>query len=348
MNTRADDNSDEALDDAAAAWLCERDDGFVPERAAAFAEWCRYDPRHAAAAARVERALALIGEMPAVQAPLKARFGRADDGPLLPAPVSTSHGRVLRFRIPALAAVAAALVLGAFGWRTFPPPVPVGERYATESGSPRRVALRDGSVVDLNQASDVQVAFSARERRVNLGAGEAHFQVASDAARPFVVTAHGVSVRAVGTAFNVRIAAGSVEVLVIEGKVEVVREAAKGLAVTGAPSLLGAGERTEISRDDPTSAPKVEQAPLASIRATLAWQDPMTTFTDMPLREVVVRLNQRNATQLVLDDAQLGERTIGGVIALDQVEAFVRLLEQGGDVVAERRGPGEIRLRRAQ
>jgi transmembrane sensor len=347
MKSPDDFRTEEALDDAAAAWLCERDEGFAPGRAAAFTEWSERDPRHAAAVARVERALELLGEMPEVRAPLEARFGRAS-ATSTALPVSARGGRWLQFRIPVALTAAAALVLGAVAWWSFAPRVSAGERYATNAAAQRRVALRDGSVVDLNRASDVHVEFSARERRVSLGAGEAHFQVAADAARPFVVTAGGVSVRAVGTAFNVRIAAGAVEVIVVEGEVEVVRDDASRAAAAGPRALLAAGERTQVSRVDAAVAPKVEKAEPASIRAALAWQDPMTTFNDVPLREVVMRLNQRNATQLTLEDAELGARKIGGVIALDQVEAFVRLLEQDGDVAVVRRGASEIGLRRAR
>ena len=69
---------------------------------------------------------------------------------------------------------------------------------------------------------------------------------------------------------------------------------------------------------------------------------------DVPLREIVVQFNRRNTVQLVLEDAALGERNVGGVIALDQVEAFVRLLVQDGDIVAEPRAANEILLRRAR
>lgn len=343
MNPRDHLRTDAALDDEAAAWLCERDEGFTPERAQAFADWRDADPRQAAAVARVGRALALLGEMPAVRAPLEARFGRVK---ATAAPAR--RGRVVRlpFRLWS-AGIAAALVVGLAAWWSAPLRAPVSERYAAGAATPRRVALRDGSVVDLNAGSDVRVQFTLRERHVALSVGEAHFEVAHDAARPFVVAAGGVSVRAVGTAFNVQLAAGAVDVLVVEGKVEVTRATAPANAAD-APSLLAAGDRARISRDDPTTAPTIVKAAPAAIRATLAWQDPLTTFNDVPLREVVTRLNQRNETQLVLDEAALGERKIGGVIALDQVEAFVRLLEQDGDVVAERRSATEIGLRRAR
>jgi transmembrane sensor len=82
------------------------------------------------------------------------------------------------------------------------------------------------------------------------------------------------------------------------------------------------------------------------MQAMLTWQNPLTSFTEVPLREVVVRFNRRNATQLVLEDADLGERKIGGTLALDQVDAFLRLLEQDGDIVVARRRDGQIGLRR--
>src|SRR5204863_5888557 len=79
----------------------------------------------------------------------------------------------------------------------------------------------DGSVVELNRGAVVSAHFTASERRMRLVSGEANFKVAKDPQRPFVVEARGVAVRAVGTAFNVRIDAVSVEVLVTEGVVNV-------------------------------------------------------------------------------------------------------------------------------
>src|SRR5688572_634992 len=65
---------DDAIETAAAEWLCEREEGFNPDRTRAFAAWCASDPRHAAAAARTERAMELLAEMPVVRAPLQARL----------------------------------------------------------------------------------------------------------------------------------------------------------------------------------------------------------------------------------------------------------------------------------
>jgi len=74
----------------------------------------------------------------------------------------------------------------------------------------------------------------------------------------------------------------------------------------------------------------------------------LTDFVDVPLRDVVARFNRRNETQLIVENADLGDRKIGGLIDLNQVDAFARLLEQDGDIVAERRSGREIVLRRAR
>jgi transmembrane sensor len=74
----------------------------------------------------------------------------------------------------------------------------------------------------------------------------------------------------------------------------------------------------------------------------------LADFAEAPLSEVVARFNARNRVQLTLADAELGTRRIGGTFALDEAEAFVRLLERDGEIVAERRGETEILLRRGR
>ncbi|MFA5262590.1 MAG: FecR domain-containing protein [Opitutaceae bacterium] len=330
------------LEEEAADWLLEREEGFAPDRAQAFAEWCERDPRHEEAVARVEGTLALLNEMPAVRIPLEKRVGRLPAKTFGQAPTPP----VMRFNFwPWAAGLAAALVVGCVGW--WYAPTSDGQTYVADAVEPHRIALKDGTVVDLNSNSRVQVRFSERERHVTLGAGEAHFQVAHNTARPFIVTAGGVSVRAVGTAFNVRLTGDKVDVIVTEGKVEVDREDAPSPRAAPILPLLVAGERIQISPGI-NHALRVEEVAPAAVHALLAWQDRMTSFTDVPLREMVARINRCNSTQLALEDPELGERKIGGVIALNQVDAFVRLLERDGDVVAERRDGDEILLRRAR
>ena len=336
-----------AIEDAAITWLTERDDGFSPAREREFAEWLRADPRHAAAVARLEQTLGLLGELPEFRTELNTAFDRA--APLVPFPPATAETPAPAARrwprAFAWAGVAAALAFGSFvGWRLLQPPPET--RFTTTVAGYERARLDDGSTLELNAASAVRVQFTAAQRRVNLDAGEAHFAVAHDTARPFIVSAGDVAVRAVGTAFNVRYAAeGGVEVTVVEGKVRVGQSGPASSAAESAP-LVAAGQRIFLPKHAPP--PAVEQVDPAALRAALAWQSRLADFAEAPLADVVVRFNSRSRVQLILADETLADRRIGGTFALDEAEAFVRLLERDGEIVGERRGETEIHLRRAR
>jgi transmembrane sensor len=252
--------------------------------------------------------------------------------------------------------VAAALAVGGFfGFREVQLGTALETRYATTAAGYERARLADGSTIELNTSSAARVSFSVAERRVKLESGEAHFEVTPDPARPFVVHAGGVAVRAVGTAFNVRFSGDAVEVTVTEGKVAVTPSPDAGPApseqdttyvepVSRHPTLVAANQRLAIPLAAATPAPVVELLAPAEVRATLAWQRRVTDFSDTPLAEVAARFNRHNELQLVIGDPELGARRIGGMFALDDVEAFVRLLERDAIVRAERDGD-TVRLR---
>lgn len=335
---------DEAIADAAALWLAEREEGFTPARAREFEVWHRADPRHQAAFAQMLAAEALLQKLP------EARSRLADDtvSPRLATrPVSAwRHWRTM--------AAAAALVLAGLAWWPATRPVaPEPLSFATTAGGYQSFRLADGSIMELNADSEAFVLMGAQERRVSLRRGEAHFRVVREAARPFVVAAAGVQVRAVGTAFNVRLAGADVAVLVTEGKVQV--DPAPGTSEsgpdTGTRALLGALERTVVPAPAVGATParlRVEQVSAEVVREALSWQERQLVFQETPLREVVAQFNRHNLVQLKIGDADLAARPVGGTFAADNVGVFVRLFEETGDIVAEHRGEREIVLRRAR
>ena len=347
-----------AIEDAAISWLTERDDGFSPAREREFAQWLRADPRHAATVTRLEQTLGLLGELPEFRSELNTAFDRA--APVVAFPPASAEQPTLApalrrwSRAFAWAGLAAALALGCFvGWRALQPPPET--HFTTTVAGYERARLDDGSTLELNAASAARVQFTPAERRVQLEAGEAHFAVAHDTARPFIVSAGLIAVRAVGTAFNVRYTAdGDVEVIVTEGKVSVgpalaaapsgsAREDRNGLPTVGSPTFVTAGQRIVLPQHAPPSA--VEQVDPATLRAALAWQSRLADFAEAPLADVVARFNARSRVQLILADEKLADRRIGGTFALDEAEAFVRLLERDGEIIGERRGETEIFLR---
>jgi transmembrane sensor len=121
------------------------------------------------------------------------------------------------------ACVAVAVLLGAFrGWRHWggresdTPKAPSHAaaapvlRLATHAGERRNVTLEDGTRLDLDSDTRVDVAFNNKSRRLTLLKGRTYIEVERDPSRPFAVDAGDQTIVDRGTAFGVRLDAGIV------------------------------------------------------------------------------------------------------------------------------------------
>jgi transmembrane sensor len=334
---------DEAIEAMAAAWLAQRDDGLSAEEKDDFNRWLQADPRHAAAVARMERTWTALQQLRAFRPESRVH----PDRDLLAG--GRPPARIISFpAAAALAGLAAAVAFAALVW--WPQPAAVGPAtepavYATTADGYQRVTLDDGSVLELNASSQARVDYLPAERRVQLVRGEAHFTVAKNQQRPFIVQAGSVAVRALGTAFNVRYAGDDVEVLVTEGRVRIEHPAA-----TATLPELGAGERLVLPTGGaPVTAP-VQTDRLASetMQELLAWQGPRLRFNETPLISVVGQFNRHNRLQIELGDASLAALPVDGSFRSENVEAFIRLLESDGAIRAERVGENRVILHRTR
>ena len=98
---------------------------------------------------------------------------------------------------------------------------------------------------------------------------------------------------------------------------------------------------------EPVQVPRIERVTTDALRESLAWQGPRLVFADTPLADAIEQFNRRNPVQLELADSELGTLPIGGSFRAENVDAFVRLLTTGGELVAERPSPNRVLLRRA-
>ena len=342
---------DEAIEATAAAWLAQRDDGLTPQEEVEFAHWRRADPRHEEAVARLEATWHTLLQLQSFRPAAR----RHPDRDLLAHP---RYRKVIPFSaVAAGVGLAAAVALAAVWWwprpASRPDAEPETQHYATTAGGYQRLTLADGSLVELNASSEVNVQYTPAERRVWLVRGEANFSVAKNKERPFLVQVGPVTVRAVGTAFNVRLDVRRVEVLVTEGKVQVnndVTAARPATAPVLEPALLVAGQRAVIAMPTATTipAPVVEQLTAEALREELAWQDSRLVFIETPLAKVVQQFNRRNQVQIELGDPALGSLPVGGSFRAENVEAFVRLLARDQGIVVERLDSDHIILHKAR
>jgi transmembrane sensor len=330
---------------AAAAWVLKHDRGLTAAEQDEFSQWLATNAAHRQAYAEARRGWDDLDRIAGLQTSLHA----LPDPDLLAPQRWWTRPAVRRVGWPVLAlAAAGAVVLAAF---TFKPaaPAPVAGPIPTLALIEQRT-LADGSTVQLNRGSVLAENYTAAERRVKLEQGEAHFTVVKDAARPFIVEAAGVAVRAVGTAFNVRLESTAVEVLVTEGRVEV-NDASRGQSLLGperdgAPPLLTAGQSARVDLA-PTTVPRVATVSAAQIEEKLAWQPRLLDFTNAPMPEIVAAFNRGNPVRLNLGDTALRDMRLSATFRSDNVEGFVRLMESDFGLQAEWHG-GEIVLRRAR
>jgi len=325
-NAREDDDPIRPNEQTAADWLVARDRGLTRSKQAELAAWLRSDARHAKIFAELEETWTRLGQL-------------REAGP------SAAGGPKRRGKLIWLATGLGAAAALAFMWVNWSRPAPAAPDYSlaasTDIGESRRLTLPDGSSVQLNTASAVVVRLTGTERRVQLVRGEANFQVAKNPTRPFIVSAGAVAVRAVGTAFDVRLQPEAVEVLVTEGRVRV-NHAASGASLLTTPAaisdepVLVAGQRAVVSTAATTAAATVVALDPAEVGQATSWQSGRLEFVATPLASIVDEFNRYNRHKLVIADPRLAGRRFGGTFLAGDHEELVRVLEANFGVVAER------------
>ncbi|KAF1717033.1 hypothetical protein CSC74_09235 [Pseudoxanthomonas yeongjuensis] len=316
----------------ASDWIArlQADDVSAEDRAA-FEAWHDAHPRHARA----------YGELTATWKQFVAAgrtvrtvaFGNAME----------SATRTLRRRYGVIATAAAVvLAVVAASWLQLRTP----STFETGIGEHASVALPDGSRLELNSNSAVQVSYSDAARVIRLDRGEAFFTVAHDTERPFWVQADRTWVRAVGTAFNVYRRERDTQVTVSEGRVKVaianIREAPSDTALALLPvSLLGAGQQAELRGANT----KVRTLALPDIGREISWRGGTVHFDNRPLHEVVKELRRYTPLQIELG-AGARDLPVGGTFQTNPqgAEALLSMLHDGLGLRVRRENGGRVHV----
>jgi transmembrane sensor len=249
-------------------------------------------------------------------------------------------------------AAAAMLAIGALVWWRPAAPSLTGRTSSAiiARAGARTVILSDGSVVQLNRGSEISEQFTPAARLVLLARGEAHFAVAKNPARPFIVRAGVLQIRAVGTAFNVNLQSAAVDVIVTEGRVQLATRARSGEADSAAPTL-DAGHRAVLRGDlvpgrDLGQALDLSLIDPAEMARVLAWREPLLHLGGSTLAELAAEFERATGRRLLLADPSLADLRFGGRFRADDVEGFTHLIATTLDLEVERLPDGTILLRK--
>ncbi|MFC4595485.1 FecR family protein [Sphingobium tyrosinilyticum] len=311
----------EKIDDNAAHWAIRLEDDALSDVERAVLEgWLAEDVRHEGALLRAQATLAYLdrgralGESAA--SPRDFSFPDEVDG--------SNRRRFLKLSAAGLATAAAGaggfLALSRLGQ----------EEITTQVGEVRRVPLADGSVAVVNTASRVAIALQPKQRDIRLEEGEAWFQVAHDKARPFIVEAGAVRVRAVGTAFAVRRRPGGADVLVTEGVVETWIEGQER-----SRRRLTAGAQTYV--DTSGSLERTRENARQDVERSLAWRSGEIVLDGQTVDYAAAELNRYNRQRIVIADPAIGrERLVGYFRTSDSAKFATAVAEMTGARVTEK------------
>ncbi len=298
----------------AAQWFARlRADDVSESERSRWRHWLQADPAHRLAYERVERLWSSLGDF--ANAPDVARRLR---GGRRMAAESRWHG----WHWPSLAAtvliaVGAALALLPTS-RESPPDV---TEYATGLGERRSVALEDGSRVELDAATRLQVRFGRDRRRITLLEGRAFFRVEKEGRTFEVVSDHG-GVQALGTRFEASRLTDALDVALYEGSVALLSKGED----TKTRSRLGVmvpGQKARVADDRMALLPQT-----VADRKSPGWLEGRLVFSDTPLSEALAEFNRYSPRRLVPGDASVGRQRISGVFRGDDPEGFVEALRE--------------------
>ncbi len=311
-----------------ARWFARRDAGWSDAEEAACARWRAADARHEEEWRRLDAAMNFVA----------AERDADDRGALVVELARRARQRRQRRAALATAGLAVAVVATGllFRQRSLQPEPDTDAVARIQLAKPEHRSLPDGSTVDLARGAEIRVEFSPGRRSVDLLRGEAHFAVAKDATRPFVVTVGRVEVRAVGTEFAVRLADEAVRVLVTEGRIAVAEPQAAAAAPTAC--FADAGHRVTIAAGAAAVPLAAEAVAPADLALEQAWRMPTIELDGAPLSEVAAVFNRDNPVQLHISDPKLAGMRLTGVFRADQPLVFVRVLETHYGIRAERVG----------
>ena len=208
--------------------------------------------------------------------------------------------------------------------------------YVTAVGRQQEVTLSDGSRVQMNTDTRLRTQVRAWSRTVWLDRGEAYFEVAHDAAHPFVVDAGVSRITVLGTKFSVRREDGRLVVTVVDGSVRV--DALGGppaeAAVPGSSAVLGAYDSAVVAAHQVVRRAQTA----AQVSNDLSWRSGQVVFDHMTLEDAARVFNRSNARQLVIADAETARIRVGGRFEVANVDAFARLLHIGFGVQVQHEG----------
>ncbi len=299
-------------DTTAAEWLLRQEHGLSPDEQLHFQQWLASHPAHQQAWQGMQDINGLIDAMPAAcgqhfskqRKQLAAQEKRARYKQQIQAYFSPRR----------LAGCALAVLACSYLWLSMPS---YQQQIHTARGQMLEQQLPDGSRIELDSDSQLEIALYRDKREVRLLKGQAMFYVSKG--RPFHVLTDQAKVSVIGTQFTVRNIQQQTQVAVQSGRVAVY---AKPSSSQSAGVILQAGETVSLANHH--LAPVQFIAP----EAVGSWRQGRLTFNNTKLIDAIAEFERYADTGLSVATPKLGQLRISGSFEINKLKQFTRALPQ--------------------
>jgi transmembrane sensor len=285
----------------AADWMMQLHAGNVTaEQRLAWERWRQTSGEHAQAWQRAEVLMHKFGSVPSA----------------LGMPALHASQRSRRKAVSRLAMLMAALPMGWLSWHLIPDTLTDKwfANYATDTGQQRTIQLADGTQLQLNTATAVNITFNEHQRVVHLLHGEIAIQTAKDDRhRPFHVQTKQGLLEALGTRFNVRVDGDTTSLTVTEHAVRVTPH-----KQPAARTIVHAGQHLSFTASASTSVTHADNS-------MTAWQKGMLLIDNQPLSAVIHEL-ERYRSGILHYTPEIGNIRISGTFPIDNIDLTLSML----------------------
>ena len=349
---------DDNVQELACLWISRMDRGLTSTEKQQLLVWCEQSSDHHSA----------LLEMASHWDDLSVLNELSDLFPLAKANVQHTRNKFSAIALAASVAIVSLIGANTLVNESFLPYLPsLNERTLTQTqtlktqvGEQTSFTLQDGSQIQLNTNSLIEVEYSPKHRQLTLVRGEARFDVAKDKNRPFTVTAGEKSFTALGTIFNVQKNDNqATELVVTEGKVLItkasmpVTDIQESLTLASTPfksdilavTLVVSGEKALIAEHSPLiNTTPVEKLSLDQIHRDLAWQQGMLIFEGEPLSIALTEISRYTTSQFEIVDSELAKIKVAGYFKAGDIDGLLTSLQSNFGINYNKKSDGTILL----
>jgi len=234
-------------------------------------------------------------------------------------PTSTSARSYLRSALMRAAILVATVVLFASTGAALLL-FPHEHTFSTPIGGHRTVILADGSSIELNTDTVFHADLGGTHRSGWLERGEAYFDIAHDARRPFVVTAGLHKITVLGTKFLIRDEPDRLEVALLDGRVSF----ASGSGTSVQSALLAPGDVLVATADGVAITKETRR----QLSGELGWRSGVLVFRNTPLAEAARQYNRYNREKIVIADVSAAQLMISGALPATNTQEFLHIVQK--------------------